>query len=42
MAMVIQVTTVVSRCTYLGVYLIPMLGITASEAVIGIQIGYCR
>ena len=38
--MIIQVTTVISRRTYPGVYLIPMLGIMASVAVIGIQIGY--
>ena len=33
--------TVNSRCTYPGVYLSPMLGITASKAVVGTQIGYC-
>merc|ERR1712241_376897 len=36
-----QVMTVISWCTYPIVYLFPMLGITASKAVVGIQIGYC-
>merc|ERR1712159_316160 len=36
-----QVMTVISWCTYPIVYLFPMFGITASKAVIGIQIGYC-
>jgi len=36
-----QVTTVISWCTYPVVYLFPMLGITASSAVVAIQIGYC-
>merc|ERR1712078_546848 len=36
-----QVMTVISWCTYPVVYLFPMLGITASKAVMGIQIGYC-
>jgi len=36
-----QVMTVISWCTYPVVYLFPMLGITASKAVVGIQIGYC-
>jgi len=36
-----QVMTVVSWCTYPVVYLFPMLGIAASEAVVAIQIGYC-
>merc|ERR1719299_245386 len=36
-----QVMTVISWCTYPIVYLFPMLGITASKAVMGIQIGYC-
>ena len=36
-----QVLTVISWCTYPVVYLFPMLGITASKAVVGIQIGYC-
>jgi len=36
-----QVMTVISWCTYPVVYLFPMLGITASSAVVGIQIGYC-
>jgi len=36
-----QVMTVISWCTYPVVYLFPMLGITASSAVVAIQIGYC-
>ena len=36
-----QVMTVISWCTYPVVYLFPMLGITAAQAVVGIQIGYC-
>merc|ERR1719181_191969 len=36
-----QVMTVVSWCTYPVVYLFPMLGIAASNAVVSIQIGYC-
>merc|ERR1711884_940927 len=36
-----QVMTVISWCTYPIVYLFPMLGIAASNAVVGIQIGYC-
>jgi len=36
-----QVMTVISWCTYPVVYLFPMLGITAANAVVGIQIGYC-
>jgi len=36
-----QVMTVISWCTYPIVYLFPMLGITAANAVVGIQIGYC-
>merc|ERR1712050_461323 len=36
-----QVMTVISWCTYPVVYLLPMLGITASHAVVGIQVGYC-
>merc|ERR1711935_826730 len=36
-----QVMTVISWCTYPIVYLFPMLGINASHAVMGIQIGYC-
>merc|ERR1711884_991395 len=38
---VAQVMTVISWCTYPIVYLFPMLGIAASNAVVGIQIGYC-
>merc|ERR1739845_166220 len=36
-----QLATVISWTTYPVVYLFPMLGITASKAVVGIQIGYC-
>jgi len=36
-----QVMTVISWCTYPIVYLFPMLGVAASNAVVGIQIGYC-
>jgi len=36
-----QVVTVISWCTYPIVYLFPMMGIQASHAVVGIQIGYC-
>merc|ERR1712217_525594 len=36
-----QVMTVVSWCTYPVVYLFPMLGISASNAVASIQLGYC-
>jgi len=36
-----QVMTVVSWCTYPIVYLFPMLGISASSAVVAIQVGYC-
>jgi len=36
-----QVMTVISWCTYPVVYLFPMMGIQASHAVMGIQIGYC-
>merc|ERR1712039_119834 len=38
---VAQVMTVISWCTYPVVYLFPMLGISASSAVVSIQIGYC-
>jgi len=37
----VQLTTVISWCTYPIVYLFPMLGIGGASAVIGIQIGYC-
>jgi len=37
----VQVMTVISWCTYPVVYLVPMFGVSASEAVVGIQIGYC-
>jgi len=36
-----QFMTVISWCTYPVVYLFPMYGITAANAVVGIQIGYC-
>merc|ERR1712039_156990 len=36
-----QVVTVISWCTYPVVYLFPMLGISASKAVVSIQVGYC-
>jgi len=36
-----QLVTVVSWCTYPVVYLFPMLGINAAQAVVSIQIGYC-
>jgi len=36
-----QVVTVLSWCTYPVVYLFPMLGFKAANAVVSIQIGYC-
>merc|ERR1711906_54597 len=36
-----QIVTVISWCTYPIVYLFPMLGINAAQAVVSIQIGYC-
>jgi len=33
--------TVVSWCTYPVVYVLPMLGLSGSSAVVGVQIGYC-
>jgi bacteriorhodopsin len=36
-----QIITVISWCTYPVVYLFPMLGIQAANAVVSIQIGYC-
>jgi len=36
-----QLMTVISWCTYPVVYLFPMFGIEAAQAVVGIQIGYC-
>merc|ERR1712176_1339442 len=39
--LVAQWMTVISWCTYPVVYLFPMLGISASHAVVSIQIGYC-
>merc|ERR1712025_281583 len=38
---VAQVMTVISWCTYPVVYLFPMYGINAANAVVSIQIGYC-
>merc|ERR1719277_124423 len=38
---VAQLMTVISWCTYPVVYLFPMFGISASAAVVAIQIGYC-
>merc|ERR1712066_201481 len=38
---VAQLMTVVSWCTYPVVYLFPIFGISASEAVVAIQVGYC-
>jgi len=38
---VAQLMTVISWCTYPVVYLFPMFGISASHAVVAIQIGYC-
>ena len=37
----VQLETVISWCTYPVVYLFPMLGISASKSVVGIQVGYC-
>merc|ERR1711935_448005 len=36
-----QVVTVISWCTYPVVYLFPMLGVNAAQAVVSIQVGYC-
>merc|ERR1712217_364931 len=36
-----QIMTVISWCTYPIVYLFPMFGINAAQAVVSIQIGYC-
>jgi len=36
-----QVMTVISWCTYPIVYLFPMLGVNAGQAVVSIQLGYC-
>ena len=35
------VATVVSWCTYPVVYILPMIGLSGSDAVVGIQLGYC-
>merc|ERR1712146_596428 len=37
-----QIMTVISWCTYPIVYLFPMLGINAAQAVVSIQIGYAH
>jgi len=37
---IVQVMTVISRCTYPVVFLFPMFGITAAKTVVGIQICY--
>ena len=34
--------TVVSWCTYPVVYILPMLGLSGADAVVGIQLGYCE
>merc|ERR1711990_142498 len=36
-----QVMTVLSWCTYPAVYLLPMLGMGGTAAVVSIQMGYC-
>jgi len=36
-----QVVTVISWLTYPVVYILPMLGLSGANAVVGIQIGYC-
>jgi len=36
-----KILTVISWCTYPIVYLFPMLGVQASQAVVSIQVGYC-
>jgi len=36
-----QVMTVISWCTYPAVYLFPMLGVSAANSVVAIQVGYC-
>merc|ERR1739845_207782 len=33
--------TVVSWCTYPIVYLLPFMGVSGANAVVGIQLGYC-
>jgi len=33
--------TVISWCTYPVVYIIPMMGVHGSHAVVGVQVGYC-
>ena len=34
-------STVISWCTYPVVYVLPMMGLSGSQAVVGIQLGYC-
>ena len=34
--------TVVSWCTCPVVYILPMLGLSGADAVVGIQLGYCE
>jgi bacteriorhodopsin len=36
-----QVWTVVSWLTYPVVYILPMIGMTGAQAVVGVQVGYC-
>jgi bacteriorhodopsin len=36
-----QLMTVISWCTYPIVYLFPMLGLSGSDAVVAVQVGYC-
>ena len=36
-----QYLTVISWCTYPIVYIIPMMGATGANAMVGIQMGYC-
>merc|ERR1711998_61286 len=36
-----QIWTVVSWLTYPVVYILPMIGMTGAQAVVGVQVGYC-
>ena len=36
-----QYMTVISWLTYPIVYIIPMLGVSGADAIVGIQLGYC-
>merc|ERR1711862_393869 len=36
-----QIWTVISWLTYPVVYILPMLGFSGAQAVVGIQVGYC-